>query len=51
MVFYWFHMKNFSLALNTTISIDAVGGILDQLITPRVYDLTNSISTPFFVGV
>ena len=28
-VYYWFHMKNFNLALNITMSFDRLGGGLD----------------------
>jgi MFS family permease len=28
-VYYWFHMKNFNLALNITMSLDRLGSVLD----------------------
>jgi hypothetical protein len=44
-------MKNFNFAVNFVISFDALGGILDQYVTPKLYDRFGSISKCFLLGL
>jgi len=43
-------MKNLSFAFNTIGSLNSLAVVLDQEITPKIYERTKSISIPFFVG-
>jgi len=43
-------MKNFNFAINFVISFDALGGIMDQYVTPKIFERTGSISDCFLLG-
>ena len=43
-------MKNFNLSLNIAESLSRAGGVLDQFITPKVYEATGKLWIPYFIG-
>jgi len=47
----WFVGKELSLALGAALCVSRLGSSIDSIISPKVYEWTGNLATPFFVGI
>jgi len=47
----WFVGKELSFALGAALCVSRLGSSIDSIISPKVYEWTGNLETPFFVGI